>query len=186
MQSVYAQYMTGVTSDFALNIRKCPPLPGSSSNSSSSSSSGGANSSSQPAGHVLAVIRERHPAIFRCVCVLTQADGICIQPAVQGHKKPARSGVCCAATCLSGQGPSRNGTKAGVRREHLVNAQCECASRHAVPCCVVLCSQLTQRTSRQIQAIEPLGSAVLEALQEFNDYTPPQVRCGGGAAAHLR
>lgn len=168
MQSMYAQYMTGVTADFVLNIRKCPPLPG-----SSNSSSSGANST-QPAAHVLTEVKQRHPGIYRCVCVCRHVDRTCAQLAVQGNRKPALY-VCCGAnlpaSCLAlvrGTLHQRNRQTRHMWRVCPVHCR-------STPCCAVLCSQLTERTSHQIQAIEPLGSAVLDALQEFNDYTPPQV-----------
>jgi hypothetical protein len=36
--------------------------------------------------------------------------------------------------------------------------------------------ELTQRVTQQLQSIQPLSDPVLEALQEFNGYTPPKVR----------
>lgn len=40
------------------------------------------------------------------------------------------------------------------------------------PCC----SELVSHTSQELQTLQPLNPEVMEALQELNGYTPPQVR----------
>jgi hypothetical protein len=47
-------------------------------------------------------------------------------------------------------------------------------------------SELVARTSQELQTLQPFTPEVLEALQELNGYTPPQVRsrrCSWGAPA---
>lgn len=49
MQRMYCQFLSGVSADFALNIRRCSGVR----------------------GNPLARMRDQHPQLFRCVCVAT-------------------------------------------------------------------------------------------------------------------
>lgn len=178
MQSLYAQYMTGVTADFALNIRKCSPLSG-----SSSSNSSGTNST-QPAAHVLTEVKQRHPGIYRCVQTSRshlRATGsareqkVCLVCVLWG--KPA-----CKLPALP-SGPWHNAPKqqtdvCGVCAQCIVKPR-HVVLRHAVACCAVNSRNAPATRSRRSNRW-----AVLCWRRCRSSITTPHHRCMRGI--HIR